>query len=287
MFPNEIYENILLYVTDLKTICNCRLVCYDWKEMMYGTVTKITKNYNSEEKSIKPEFIQNFPKIKHLHVPVNIKIFPKNIQDFLSALKTITLENLDILENISWLEEMVLSSKTIKIYNKNSVYWCKRGFYGKYEKYMNEFNEIDGQLMDLCRCETLISNKKPYHYFPVKNFIYISSLNDLTCFDYIPFLNIKSYSWQPIKAEDRRKIDFRKKITNLSSSLSYIKNVYPDIKKFEVPFLERDISQLKTNFPNSESFAILRGSDLHFADKIINLSAPLPTGEEYIDSFLS
>lgn len=280
MFPNEIYENILLYVTDLDTICNCRLVCYDWKEMIYGTVKKMDKG--GEKKCVKYEFIKNFPKLKYLNVPLT---FSKNSFD-LSRLTNISLGNFSILENISWLEEMILGGKTIKIYNKNCVYWCKQGFYGKYEKYLNDFNEIDGQLMDVCRCETLISNKKPYHYFPVKNFIYICSLNDLTCFDYIPFLNIKSYSWQPIQNDDRRKIDFQKNITKLSSSLAYIKNVYPEIKKFEVPFLEKDLPQLKLNFPNSESFAILRGSELHYGDKIINLSSSFPTAEEYIDSFL-
>lgn len=282
MFPNEIYENIIRWITDLDTICNCRLVCYDWKELVNNSVTKIT-NEKRDKRIMKKAFLDCFSKLKHLEFYLHVR----------SDLDVLFLKNINILENISWLEDMVLKDKTIKIYNKNSIFWLKRGFYGKYEKYHGEFNEIDGQLMDVCRCETLISNKKPYHYFPIKNFIYISGLNDLTCFDYIPFVNIKSYSWKPIQANDRRKTNFPKEVEKMSESMTTFSNIYPEIKKYEIPLLEKDLPLIQKKFPNCQSFTLLKEDFLQNLSKNFKNSEnektdlyKLPTGEEYIDKFL-
>jgi len=277
MFPNEIYENIIKYVTNLETIQNCRLVCFDWKEIINNSITKIT-NEKRDKRIMNRKFIEIFTKLKYSEFYIKIENISIN-------LNTIFLKEIDILDNISWLEDMVLNNKTIKIYKKNCIYWLKLGFYGKYEKYVGEFNEVDGQLMDVCRCETLISNKKPYHYFPVKNFIYLSGYNELTCFDYIPFVNIKSYSWQPVEANDRRKIDFQKEVEKMSQILILISNIYPDINKYEIPILEKDFESIRKKFPNSQNFSILSEMNLHFKNKVINLNN-LPTSEQYIDSFL-
>jgi hypothetical protein len=286
MFPNEIYENILSYVSDLKTLFNCRLVCFVFKEIVSNN-TKIDNRDKRDEKNILSlKILSLFPKLKYLDIPIIFPFYIFEFQNF-ENLERITLKNVNILEIISSLEDMILKNKTVKIYSKNCVYWLKNGFYGKYEKYMNEFNEIDGQLMDVCRCKTLISNKKPYHYFPVDNFIYLSS--ELTCFDYIPFRKYISFSWQPVKSEYRDKTDF-KNLNKLTETIKSFKDPYPNIKRYEMPILKDHIPHLNKIFPNIESFTIFSDMKLHninlqnTENKIIDLKN-LPTIEQYIDSF--
>ena len=295
MFPNEIVENILLHITDVEDICNCRLVSKDFKEII-----NMTRELTSfSDKIVKKEFLSLFPKLKHLRVPTNfIFVSLGDLNDFdtlsleiknklqfeklFKSLNTITfrMKTKEIFNIMHFIDDFLFSinvKKTIKIYTKTSIYWISQYRYGKYEKGGFEFNGIDEQIMDACKCRTLMSNKKPHHYYPVQNYVYMSTIEDLNSFDYFPSPSLTNYAWVPIKSEA---IGYSK---NLSESIYEITEINPNIKTYEMPILEKDIPHLKSVFPNLKNMLLLKDDILFYKRKQLRLQ-DIQGAEQYLDS---
>ncbi len=272
MFPNEIFEKVLSYVTDIQDICNCRLVSSSFKEIIENC-----REISSFDKTVSLKFISLFPKLKHLHASTR---FHENLFEKLDTI-TLRMKTKEIFDILKYLDNFLFSKnvkKLLKIYTKTSIYWISQYRYGKYEKGNFEFNGIDEQLMDCCKCKTLISNRKPHHYYPVQNYIYLSSIEDLTHFDYFPSLSLFNYSWVPIKSENG-------KFENLKSLSSAIYEIVQNtnIRTYEMPVLEEHISRLKTVFPNLKNFLLLKDDILQYKRKYLKLQ-DIQEAENYLDS---
>ena len=65
----DIWDNILQHIVDVEDICNCRLVCKDFKDLIERKdeikTTKITKN-------ISFSFLSLFPRLKYCNIPTKI-----------------------------------------------------------------------------------------------------------------------------------------------------------------------------------------------------------------------
>ena len=148
MFPNEIFENILSYITDVEDICNCRLVSSNFKEIIENC-----REIGSFDKTVSLKFISLFPKLKHLHAATH---FHENLFEKLDTI-TLRMKTKEIFNIMHFIDDFLFSKnvkKLLKIYTKTSIYWISQYRYGKYEKADFEFNGIDEQLMDCCKCIT-------------------------------------------------------------------------------------------------------------------------------------
>ncbi len=273
MFPNEIFEKILFYVTDIQDICNCRLVSSSFKEIIENC-----KEISSFDKTLSLKFISLFPKLKHLHAAT---YFHENLFKNLDTI-TLRMKTKEIFDILKYLDHFLFYKnvkKLLKIYTKTSIYWISQYRYGKYEKGNFEFNGIDEQLMDCCKCKTLISNQKPHHYYPVQNYIYLSSIEDLTNFDYFPSLSLFNYSWVPIKSENGN----FENLKSLSAAIYEMTEVNTNIRTYEVPILEEHIPHLKTSFPNLRNFLLLKDDILQYKRKYLKLQ-DIQEAENYLDS---
>ena len=273
MFPNEIFEKVLSYVTDVKDICNCRLVSSSFKEIVENS-----REIGSFDKTVSLKFICLFPKLKHLRVPIH---FNQNLFEKLDTI-TLRMKTKEIFDILIYLEDFLFSKnvkKLLKIYTKTSIYWISQYRYGKYEKADFEFNGIDEQLMDVCKCKTLISNRKPHHYYPVQNYVYLSTIEDLNNFDYFPSLSLFNYSWVPIKSENGN----FENLKSLSAAIYEMTEVNPNIYTYEVPVLQEHIPYLKTIFPNLTNTLIIKDNILHSKRKQLYLNNII-SAEEYIDA---
>lgn len=273
MFPNEIFENILSYVTDVEDICNCRLVSNSFREIIENC-REIT---SSSDKCISQDFISLFPKLKHLRAPTS---FHENLFRKLDTI-TLRMKTKEILNILIYLDDFLFyKNKVLKIYTKTSIYWVAAHKYGKYEKGDFEFNGIDEQLMDACKCRTLISNRKPHHYYPVQNYVYLSAVEDLNQFDYFPSLSVFNYSWVPIKSEFQEKECYLKK---LSSTIYEMTTVNSNIRTYEIPVLEEHIPHLKSIFPNLTNVLTIKDNILHSKRKQLHLNN-IQSAEKHLDS---
>ena len=284
MLPVEIWEEVLSWIGDVKDVCSCREVCTAFKYMIERKVIKLENQNLRKEISIKLSFLSLFPNLSFLHIPTNTT----NIT-FLKSLTYITLSMKDaheILDMIPFMEDYLFSTsekKVMKIYQGTSIYWMKRHVYGKFEKYKREFDEIDGQLMDVCRCKTVISNKKSQYYFPVETFIYLCPIDQLSTFDYFPSRNLKHYIWQPVLSEDRRNINY---LSLLSDTIAEITLANTKIETYHIPISTHHIPHLRTVFPNIHNYCTYDSGSISYSnDKILNLTN-LPKPETFIDKYI-
>ena len=291
MLPVEIWEEVLSWIEDVSDICSCRTVCGVFKYMIERKVVEI--KYKLEDRnlrkgtSIKFSFLTLFPNLSLLHIPLRMTN-TTNIT-FLKSLTYITLlikNREEILNMIPFMEDYLFSTtqeKVMKVYQGTSICWMKRHVYGKFEKYKREFDEIDGQLMDVCRCKTVISNKKSQYYFPVETFIYLCSIDQLSTFDYFPSRNLTHYIWQPVLSEDRRNINY---LSLLSDTIAEITLANTKLETYHLPISTHLVPHLRTVFPNIHNYCTYDSGSISYSNNNILHLTNLPKPETFIDGYV-
>jgi hypothetical protein len=279
----EVWDNILNNISDVEDICNCRLVCKDFKDLIERTEKMENKNIN---KNINISFIHLFPRLKHLKIPIQISTIY-----LLKNLRTITFysEQENLMQYISSIEDLLFplsphyinEKKIIKIYTEKAIYWLSQYKYGRYAEF--EYNDIDEYMRDATRCKTFISNKKPFQYFPITNFIYVCPTKQFSGFDYYPSNTLKKYTWQPVvESMGKDIVDHFKYLEYLSDFVLEIDRT-DSMVTYEIPILEKDLPELKAAMPNLKNYAILKADSIVYSDHITYFhNLPLP--EVFIDS---
>ena len=281
MIP-EIWNCILNFIDDVEDICNCRLVCKDFKDLIERS-TEQMKNKNSS-KNITISFISQFPHLKYLNVSTKMSnIF------LLKNLKVVTfnVKHDDLIQYISAIEDLLFpfsphyihEKKIIKIYTEQATYWLSQYKYGRYAKH--DYDEIDEYMRDATRCKTFISNKKPFQYFPVRNFIYVCPVEELSGFDYYPSQALRKYTWQPVLG-GQKEIYYFKYIEYLAESVLELDR-NDEMKTYEIPILEADLGDVKSLLPKGERFAILKPDSIVYSDHTTYFN-DLPQADAFIDN---
>ena len=283
MIP-EIWNCIFEFVDDVEDICNCRLVSMDFRDLIESSVEQIkSKNKN---KNMKISFISRFPHLKYLNVPTKISnIF------LLKNLKVVTfyMKQDDLTQYISALEDLLFplsphyihEKRIIKIYTEKATYWLTQYKYGRYAEH--DYDEIDEYIRDATRCKTFVSNKKPFQYFPVRNFIYVCPVKQLSGFDYYPSHVLRKYTWQPVAGgKEGEGIDYFGYLACLSDFVLELDR-NDTMKTYEIPILESDLPELKRCLPNLKNFSILETDSLVYSDHTTFFN-DLPYSEDFIDN---
>lgn len=277
----EIWTQILNYILDVEDLCNCRLVSTDFKDLIERN-DEIRSKIDKNVKNIKISFLHLFPRLKYLKVPTKIS----NIY-LLKNLKTATfyIKQEDLTQYISSLEDLLFpfhndnEKKIIKIYTEKCIYWLSQYKYGRYAE--QDHDDIDDYLRDATRCKTLISNKKPFQYFPIRKFIYVCPIEKLSGFDYYPSASLRKYTWQPVRGNNTE-IHYFQYLEYLADSVLDIDR-NEKLETYEIPIFEWDLSHMENSLPNIKKFAILKADSIVYSNRIVYFS-DLPDTETFIDN---
>jgi len=289
IFPNEIYEIILEYITDVESISNCRKTCFLFNEILKKSCIKISENKKRDFNNPFPRlsnynnlvlnFLYSFENIKYLDFPIFAnhsicrKISSLNLQ-------RLTLRVTDVVNIMCCLDIFMSENKTVKIFLGKRIYWIKKGFFGKCD---GDYNFVDYLLMEIANAESVISNKYLNSLHDVDEFIYLSNPEKITSLDYYPALCLKSYKWRPILSDDRRKLNY---LYEINKFIKDIEEVRPKILEYEMPVYPEYIQDMKNIYINVENYSYIEDDKLCFSynNKSIDLNN-LKEAEEYIDDY--
>ena len=277
----DIWDKILYYMDEIEDICNCRLVCKDFKDLIERKdeikATKIKTN-------ISFSFLCLFPRLKRCNIPTKIS----NIY-LLKHLSCITFhaKHAEIMQYMSSIEDLLFpfsphyihEKKYIKIYTEKGIYWLSQYKYGRNAEH--DHDDIDDYFRDATRCRKLVSNKKPFAYFPIKEFLYVCPVEQLSGFDYYPSSILRKYTWQPTLGK-REEISYFQYLEYLADSVLEV-DPNETMETYEIPILEKDLPVLKSALPNLKKWTILKQDSLVYSNRIIHFN-DLPHTEDFIDN---
>ena len=279
----DIWDKILQNIVEIEDICNCRLVCKDFKDLIERK-TEIKATKIKTNKNISFSFLSLFPRLKRCNIPTKIS----NIY-LLKHLNFITFhaKHAEIMQYMSSIEDLLFpfsphyihEKKYIKIYTDKGIYWLSQYKYGRYAEH--DHDDIDDYFRDATRCRKLIANKKPFAYFPIKNFTYVCPVEQLSGFDYYPSHVLSKYSWQPTVGKNEE-IFYFQYLEYLADSVLEV-DPNDTMETYEIPILEKDLSIVKSALPNLKKWTILNSDSLVYSDRTTYFN-DLPHTEDLIDN---
>ena len=266
MFPNEIYKRILGYISDYETLKNCRLTCQDFKYL-----SKYTEEISSYEKIVNEYIFTLYPELKKINIGLYIPTNPRPILENLYS-KNLSLiymsYNGNLLNLTDFIESFILKNCKIKIRTKTSLYWLKINNFGKISS-QPFFDNIDEQLIDICRTENLYTNVGVSSLrFPIKRYTLCCHPKTLRSIDFIPPSNVSSYTYQPVIESSSGYPSFR---LNQSNPVKYFnfncinhRNNTHNIITYYFPVRKEDVHLLKSSYPFLKNYSILEDNKLIF-----------------------
>ena len=285
-FSVEILENILLYINDPRDISNCRKSCFLFNSLLSNRTHTIKENkrkYNDiideywpllqRNSSLTMKFILSFKRLKILEFPVRVNNFSDlSVIGMLKHLRKITIrmhESIDpdllmnfidnykngyVLNNGMPIKQYrSLEDFVFKIIRKKTIRYLTHEKYALiYLDHRKPISLLDVQLLKMVSTKTFITNCTNEYNFNdlnINTVIFASCISDIHHTDYVPWLRVKNYKFQPIKSK------YRNESLNI---LKYpvLNEIRPLVNTYSMPINETDLQYLIKTYINVKNIGV-------------------------------